>query len=147
MKNLWKWILGILIGLLVLGAIFAAPFVLRSAFGGNFGPGVYQPSWRMPMHPFEGRGFDRQGWRMPMHPFEGRGFDRFGPMMGGRGFGGYTPLFAGFMLLGGLLRLVISLGILALVAWLAYRQGKKAGMASAPVHAASATEPDGTSEA
>ncbi len=147
MKNLWKWILGILIGLLVLGAILAAPLVLRGAFGGNFAPAVYQPGWRVPMHPFDGRDFDRQGWRMPMRPFDGRIFDRFGPMMGERGFSGFTPFFGGLMLLGGLLRLVVPLGILALVAWLAYQQGKKAGMASAPARAASAPEPDGAPEA
>lgn len=125
MKNIWKWILGILVIVLVVGAVLAVPFIWRNAVGSNFGPG-----------------FDRQAWRMPMHDFDGRGFDRFGPMMGGRGgYSGFSPLFAGFMLLGGLLRLLVPLGIVALVAWFAYQQGKKAGMkSSAPAAPAPASE-------
>lgn len=126
MKNIWKWILGILVGLLVISAIVAVPFILHNTFGADLAPG-----------------FDRQSWRMPMHDFGERGFDRFAPMMGGRGgYGGFSPLFAGFMLLGGLLRLLVPLGIVALIAWLAYQQGKKAGMkSSTPAAPAPVSEP------
>lgn len=126
MKNIWKWILGVLVVLLVVSAIVAVPFILHNTFGADLAPG-----------------FDRQSWRMPMHDFGGRGFDRFGPpMMGGRGYSGFSPLFAGFMLLGGLLRLLVPLGIVALIAWLAYQQGKKAAMKAHPAAApAPASEP------
>lgn len=134
MKNIWKWILGILIVLIVVAAFAALPYLLHTAFGMPYGgPAVAQ-------------GFERQAWRMPMHDFDGRSFDRFGPMMGGRGYSGFNPLFAGFMLLGGLLRLVVPLGIVALIAWLAYQQGKKVGMKStapaapAPVSESPASE-------
>jgi len=53
-----------------------------------------------------------------------------GPMMGGRGFsrfGGWMPFGLGFMFLGGLLRLIIPLGVLALVAWLFYQLGRRSG--------------------
>jgi hypothetical protein len=62
------------------------------------------------------------------------------PMMGGRGFGGFGFLSLPFLFVGGLLRLVFPLAVLALVAYFAYQQGKKAGMAAA--QSVSALEPE-----
>ncbi len=128
MKNVWKWILGIVVVLLVVGVIVAVPYIMHSVWGTSYGPGMMQ-------------GFEGRSWRMPMHDFGGRGFDQFGPMMGGRGFGGVSLFFGGFMLLGGLLRLLVPLGVVALIVWFAYQQGKKAGFKSASAPAPVPEEP------
>jgi hypothetical protein len=77
----------------------------------------------------ENRGYRMDGW----------GFG--GPMMQGRGFrqfGGMAPFGVGFFILGGLLRLIIPLGILALVAFLFYRLGKSSGASAGKSAAAPA---------
>ena len=113
MSKTWKWILGIILGLIILAGI---GFVTANFFGyGHMffwgGPGYYG---RPMMHSY---GFDN---RSPMG-----GFWSFRhPMMGGRGF---YPL-GGFFFLGGLLRLIFPMAVLALVAYFSYRAGKQAGM-------------------
>ena len=57
------------------------------------------------------------------------------PMMGGRGFGGFGFLGLPFLFAGGLLRLLFPLAVLALIAYFAYQQGKKAGMKTTQVAA------------
>jgi len=113
MSKTWKWILGIVLGLVILVGL---GFVVASFFG--YG---HMSFWGRPAyygHPMmDDYGFYNRG---PMDGF--RDFHR--PMMGGRGF---LP-FGGFFLLGGLLRLIFPLGVLALVAYLSYRAGKQAGM-------------------
>jgi len=113
MSKTWKWILGIVLGLVILAGV---GFLAANFFG--FG---HMSFWGRPAyygHPMmDDYGF---GNRAPMDDF--RNFRH--PMMGGRGF---YPL-GGFFLLGGLLRLIFPLGVLALVAYFSYRAGKKAGM-------------------
>jgi hypothetical protein len=113
MSKTWKWILGIALGLVILVGL---GFVAASFFG--YG---HMSFWGRPAyyaHPMmDDYGF---GDRSPLDGF--RDFRR--PMMGGRGF---IP-FGGFFFLGGLLRLIFPLGVLALVAYFSYRAGKQAGM-------------------
>jgi len=112
MSKTWKWILGIVLGLVIL---FGVGFAAASFFG--FG---HMPFWGGPAysgHPM-----------MNDYGFGNRGFQH--PMMGGRGFGGYGFFSLPFLFLGGLLRLVVPLAVLALVAYFSYQQGKKAGMSA-----------------
>jgi len=137
MSRTWKWILGVLAGLVILGLVAGAAFlwwnhpamvlrdtVARPAFGATPQPGSPDQSQR-PMMPYgyqSGRGRGMEGWGERM------------PMMGGRGFnryGGFTPLGMGIFFLGGLFHLILPLGILALVAYLFYQLGKRAGAAPA----------------
>jgi hypothetical protein len=112
MSKTWKWILGIVLGLVVL---FGIGFVAAYYFGfGHMsfwgGPAYY----RHPM--MDDYGFGNRG---PVDGF--RGYRQ--PMMGGRGF---YPL-GGFFFLGGLLRWFFPLAVLFLVGYFSYRAGKKAG--------------------
>jgi hypothetical protein len=126
MSKTLKWILGITLGLVIL---FGLGFAAAYFFG--FGHMSYwggPDSYGRPM--MDNYGFDNRG---PMDGFWN--FRR--PMMGGRGFGIFgLP----FLFLGGLLRLIFPLGILVLVAYFSYRQGKRAGMAA--VQSVPAPEPE-----
>jgi hypothetical protein len=119
MSKTWKWILGIALGLVILAGV---GFVAANFFGvGHMsfwgGPAYYG-------HPMmDGYGFGNREFRQPM--------------MGGRGFG---FLSLPFLFVGGLLRLVFPLAVLALVAYFAYQQGKRAGMAA--VQSVPALEPE-----
>lgn len=110
MSNTFKWVLGIILGLVILAGIgfFAARFFgygHMSVWGGSAFDG----------HPMMGGyGFGERGFRHPM--------------MGGRGFGGFGFLGLPFFFLGGLLRLLFPLAVVALVAYFAYQQGKRAGI-------------------
>jgi hypothetical protein len=112
MSRTWKWIIGILIGLVVLAGI---SFVAANYFG--FGHMAYFSRTPYAGHPMmDDYGF---GDRAPRG-----GYQNFRhPMMGGRGF---YP-FGGFFFLGGLLRLIFPLAILAAVGYFAYRKGKQDG--------------------
>jgi hypothetical protein len=158
MKNIWKWILGIILVLVVVAALVAVPFIMRNTMAANFGraaqqtvpgatpqaPGVnpQAPGWnRGPMM----RG-NNNGQRQGFGGFEGQR----GPMMGGgRGlsrFGGFTPFGFGFMFLGGLLRL-IPLALLGLLLYGVYQFGKRAGMRSTtptPAPVSTQAEPPAT---
>ena len=116
MSKTWKWILGITLGLVIL---FGVGFVAANFFG--FGHMSFRGGPEYYGHPMmDDYGFGNRG---PMG-----GYQNFRhPMMGGRGF---YPL-GGFFLLGGLLRLIFPLGVLALVAYFSYKAGKKAGMTTA----------------
>jgi hypothetical protein len=128
MSKTWKWILGIVLGLVVLAGVgFAAAYF----FG--FGHMAFRVGPAYAGHPMmDDYGF---GNRAPMNGFR----NSRGPMMGARGFGGYGFLGLPFLFFGGFLRLILPLGLLALVAYFSYRAGKKAGMNLAPV--APAPEP------
>jgi hypothetical protein len=124
MSKIWKWILGIAIVLVVVGAL---GFLAWNTFGSMHWSGrvtAYERGYPPMMEEFErgGKNFpgnDYDRGRMPMLG----GYDRFhSPMMGGYGF---IPL--PFLIFGGLLRLVFPLGVLALVAYFAYKKGKKDG--------------------
>ena len=113
MSKTLKWILGIILGLVVLAGVgfFAANFFGFGHMSSWGGPAVYG-------HPM-----------MDGYGFENRDFGH--PMMGGRGFGGFGFLSLPFFFLGGFLRLLFPLAIVALVAYFAYQQGKRAGIESA----------------
>jgi hypothetical protein len=145
MKKIWKWIVGILIVLVVVAALVAVPFAVRQARLTNLAGNV-QPMLRngnAPANPHMNNGNFAGG--QPGMPGRANGGQR--PMLGGgRGFarfGGRLGLFAmGFMFFGGLLRLVVPLGLLALVIYAAYQMGKRsvkptviAAPAPAPVDA------------
>ena len=129
MKTIWKWILGILIAVLVVGAFFAAGFLLmragrveRAYMGGG-----------MPFH---------HGWNAgPMM----RG-DDFGPQAGPmmRGERGFGRGFGGFFFLGGigwLLRLAFF-GLLIYGAyWLGRRNARVVVDPRTPAPAVPAPEP------
>lgn len=112
MKKIWKWILGIVLVLVLIAAVgFAGHFFADHSHGDAMMSEAY------------GRG----EWRMPMQDEHGPAVHFREPMRGGRGFFPY----GGFFFLGGLLRLIIPIGVLALVIYLAYRAGKNAGMVAA----------------
>lgn len=123
MSKTWKWILGITFGLVILVSV---GLVVSNFFGYGH---IY--FWNRPTyygHPMmEDYGFGKrlsmEGYRVFRHP-----------MMGARGF--YPP--GRFLFLGGLLRLIFPLGVLALVAYFSYKAGKKDGLAEA--HIASVLE-------
>jgi hypothetical protein len=130
MKNIWKWILGIVIVLVVIAAtgfIASGFYVSRSMRVDRF------DNFRPP----QGEGFDRNDrhgpglgfdhipiprdyhhYNMPKHGY--RGF-------GGHGFGGYGYISWPLMFFGGLLRLFLPLAVLVAVGYFAYKKGKKDG--------------------
>jgi hypothetical protein len=125
MSKTWKWILGIVIVLVVLALAGGASAVAYRAFrvgstqaAQSAANGANQGRWRMPMHGTFGG---------PMAPYQRGEFGQgFGPRMGyGRGFG-MMPFGMGFFWLGGLFRLVIPLGLVALSVFLGYLWGKNA---------------------
>lgn len=154
MSKVWKWILGIVIVLVVLGAIAGVFLMVRShsgfAFASRSGlrptvpdgqnvPGApKQPttpnSPGSPTRPNYPGGMMRPGWYGP-------GMRGYGPMMGGRGFmpmergfgpfGMFMPFGMGFFFLGALLRVVIPIGVLVVVAFVFYQLGKRSGMTPA----------------
>jgi hypothetical protein len=113
MSKTWKWIIGIVIGLVILAGVgFVAAYYFGFGHMAFFGRTAYSGHPMMNEYGF--------GNRAPLNGY--RGFRQ--PMMGGWGF---FP-FGGLFFLGGLLRLVFPLGVLALVGYFYYRAGKKAGM-------------------
>jgi hypothetical protein len=129
MSRTWKWILGILAGLIVVGLVGGAVFMWsnHTAWWGQravtfAAPNL--PGWQersvMP-HGYDGyRRYHMDDWAGHM------------PMMGGGLPGPYafSPFGMGCMIVVGLIRLAIPLGVLALVAYLFYQMGKRAGSAS-----------------
>ncbi len=168
MSKTWKWILGILAVLIVVAVVVAGVFVWRNQTAmmakvrtapfsqrpvapnpnGQATPVPNSPNGATRPYGFNGPYGFRNNNRGPMG-----GWGERGPMMGGRGysqFGGFMPFGMmpfgmGFFFLGGLLRLIIPLGILALVAFLFYQLGKRAGASA--VHAAPAPVPAAPDEA
>ena len=110
MRTVWKWILGVLLVLVVIGAFAAGAY-----FWWNRMEGV---SYRnAPDVPF------RQGWQGgPM--MRGDGFDRRdgGPMM--RGFRPFRPFGGIFAMGGGLLRLIVLGALLYGAYWLGRRNAR-----------------------
>lgn len=124
MSNTLKWILGILAALIIVGVVAAAVFVWW-----NHSPLTLRSSQALPQ---------ANGTTVPNMPYgfdynrryhmDGWGFR--GPMMHGGGFarlGGFGVLGIAIFFLGGLLRLIIPIGVLALVAVIFYQMGKRAG--------------------
>ena len=144
MSKVWKWILGVLIVLVVIAVVAGAVFVWRNhaSFAGarrvtQLGPRGYPPNGprgqNPPTAPNSPKG-QLPGWNGPntMRGWNFREPMRYG--RGGRGFGLFgmlMPFGIGLLFLGGLFRLIIPLGVLALVAFVFYQMGKRAGVASA----------------
>jgi hypothetical protein len=119
MSRTWKWILGILAALVVVGLVVGAVFMWRNhvAWWGPRGMGYaaaggsdVQPGPEAPFGNYEYRRFhmDDWAWRAPM--MHSRGMP--GP------YGMMSPFGSGFFILAGLMRLILPLGVLALVAFL-----------------------------
>ncbi|MFZ5818430.1 MAG: hypothetical protein ACOYYJ_00890 [Chloroflexota bacterium] len=125
MKNIWKWILGVALALVV----FAALGYFTYNWGGAMAYG----------HPMMYR-FDSDDWQGPRGGFD-RHPMRMTPGMGAWGGFGFMP-FLPFMFFGGLLRLLLPLGALALTAYLAYQKGKRDGASSAAIQPASPAAPE-----
>lgn len=125
MKINWKWVSGIGLILVMLLALVAAPLIIRGTVSARISQAG--SDWRVPsMHGVEK--FQGDDFRMSPGAMGGRGFERnFGPSSRFTGHG-FFPVMMPFMFVGGLLRLLIPLGLLALVAYFSYQQGKKAGM-------------------
>ena len=149
MSKVWKWIIGIVIALVVVALVVGAVFLVRNqALRATavrpmpFGNGQTRPNAQAtPKAPGTPSPNGQKGQTMP-YGFNNRrnpmfGGGGYGPMMGGRGFrsfGGFMPfgMFGmGFFFLGGLMHLVIPLGIVALVAYIFFQMGKRAGINSA----------------
>src|SRR3972149_3362486 len=127
MKNIWKWILGIVVVLLVVAGLVGLAFELRNRMSVNIVQKAVPNSqtWHGPMN---GRIPGERGG--PMWP--GRA-----PRMGDHGFGrGFGPFAPGLMFFGMLGRLV-PIAILILLLYGAYRLGKR----TVPVTAAAAPAP------
>jgi len=105
MKNMWKWILGIVLVLVVVGSVAAVAFAWRDHVisVSSFRAMPFAPRWDNPMP----RDFD--GWR-------------HGPMRGprGGGFGIFNP----FMFLGGLVRVAFFGALLYGAYWLGKRNAR-----------------------
>lgn len=120
MKKVWKWVIGIVIVLVIVAAVVGGVFLVLHRFGNiqavtrSFGPGLQQP----------GPGFvPGPGNAQPGGPQQYRGMRPYGQVgpgmyMRGRGMMG----FGGFNILGGIVRGLLTLGLLALtvlgVVWL-----------------------------
>jgi len=110
MNKTWKWILGIVLVLVLIGAMFAIGFgSSRMAGYSAYGRGGGN----------DGRQFNNPGGRYPMmgsgneYPMMGGGRDRFG--------GGF---FGPFALLGGLFKFALFAGLLYGVYWLGKRNAR-----------------------
>ncbi|MGA7193866.1 MAG: hypothetical protein WBW94_09555 [Anaerolineales bacterium] len=150
MKTVWKWVLGIVIVLVVVGLVVGAVFMWqhRPAFGMRSAPFAYRqyqqnapnnqgnstpqnnqsqpasPNGTTPKRPMMGRGFGygQPGFGYGPMMMNRRGFNQFGMMMP---FGPFGMM--GFMFFG-LIRLIFPLGVLVLVAYVFYQLGKQKGM-------------------
>jgi hypothetical protein len=130
MSKTGKWIIGIVVVLVVLSAF---GFLAWNAYHFTHWSGRmrayerYHPDMRE-----EFEGFEREEWDTPRVPhdrwYESRigGYKRVHGPMGGYGF---MPL--PLLVFGGLFRMLVPLGVLALVAYVAYQEGKKTGMKAA----------------
>jgi predicted lipid-binding transport protein (Tim44 family) len=149
MSKTWKWILGVLAALVIVGVVVGAVFLwqnhsaLTLARRVNRAPQYAHPAPRpqtapgAPVAPgtpnYQRRQEEPYGFgRGERNFFNGLGGRM--PMRGGRGFSAFSglmPFGLGFFLLAGLIRWVILIGVLVLVAVLFYQLGKRAGAAAA----------------
>lgn len=123
MKNIWKWIIGIVVVLVVFAGMVGLAFVMHNRMSINIAQRVAPnlQTWHGPMMD-EFRSGERGGPMM-----------RHGktPMLGGRVFGHAPwPFAPGFMIFGAIGRL-IPLAILILLVYVAYLLGKRATTAPA----------------
>ena len=126
MSKTLKWILGIVVVAVLVGAMFAIGYAWRTHAAGG---------WMMSYGYAQERGFEQPNWNGPMM---GRGHDGWRhPMMGGRGF---MP-FGGFLLFGGLVKFALFVGLLYGAYWLGRRNARIAldPVAAPPVDASAAS--------
>jgi hypothetical protein len=133
MSKAWKWILGILGVLIVVGLLAGAGLMWRSR-GLFMAARAYEPGY------FESPAFrDRPGTARGLDEYRRYHMDGWGgghPMMGyGHGYSQYAfgPMGPHFMPLAGLFHMAFPLGVLALVAYVFYQLGKRAAVPAAPV--------------
>jgi uncharacterized membrane protein len=135
MSKTWKWIIGIIVALLVLGAVFSVPFMMHNRFGsqaafenrGNGFEGGYGPGGMM------GR-FDNDGYGPG-------GYNRGGMM--GRGSGFAHPMMYGFGFFPfGMFMWIIPLAILglAIYGFIALIRRRPTGAPAAEVAPAAPTQ-------
>jgi len=155
MSKTWKWILGVLAAIVIIGVVVGAVFVwqnhapLALARRVNRAPQYVHPAPGTPVAPGTPNYQRRQGAPYGFGRGERDYFNGPGgrlPMRGERNFralGGLMPFGLGFFFLAGLVHWVILIGALVLVAVLFYQLGKRTG-ASAAVQAppADSTPPE-----
>lgn len=118
MSKTWKWILGIVLVLVLVSAMFVVGYAWRThAVGGWMMPYGYTP----PAGTSQDKPFDRE-WNSPMQRnWDSRMPDRWShPMMTTHRF---TP-FGGFFLLGGLVKFALFFGLLYGAYWLGRRNAR-----------------------
>lgn len=106
MSKTWKWILGIVLVLVIIGAMFAIGYMWQTRMTTGSAR-VFDRDLNMPMM----RQWERQDPGIRNHP-----------MMGVRGF---AP-FGGFFLLGGLVKWILFFGLLYGAYWLGRRNARLA---------------------
>jgi hypothetical protein len=106
MSKTWKWILGIVLVLVIIGAMFAIGYMWQTHRG---------TGWNMPLDREKNGPMEHQ-WNQQIPGPEGR------RMKGGREF---AP-FGGFFLLGGLVKLALFFGLLYGAYWLGRRNARVA---------------------
>jgi hypothetical protein len=125
MSRTLKWVLGILAVLVLIALVGGVAWAWQShALMMTYRPNTVQPNNQVKPGAPNGQGFPngpRGFGNNGNGPNNGFGFR--GPMM--RGMRGFGPFRMGFFFLGGLLRLIIPLGVLALVAFFFYQLGKR----------------------
>jgi len=104
MNKTWKWILGIVFVMVLVGAMFAIGFMWQSHMSTGWAT-PFDRDWNSPM--------PRQ-WNQQMP------YSQNHPMMNTRNF---TP-FGGFFMLGGLVRLALFFGLLYGAYWLGRRNAR-----------------------
>jgi hypothetical protein len=131
MSNVWKWVLGVLGVVIVVGLVAGAVFLWRArAFDGGvraYAPGTFEKQVA-PGQPGDPQPYgDFRRYHM-------QGYGGGAPMMGQQyayGPGGFSPMGGGLMFGGGLFHMLIPLGLVALIAYVFYQMGKRVGMAAA----------------
>jgi hypothetical protein len=137
MKNIWKWILGIVVVLVVVAGLVGMAFVVHNRMAAAMAQRLAPNSqkWNGPAAPDgDPRRIvpPRMGPRMGFRGFGHDGFRGFGR----GGFGGFGPFAMGGMFFGMLGRL-LPIAILVLLLYGAYQLGKK----NVPVVVAAAPAP------
>ena len=144
----------VVIGLIV-GAVFA---VQHFAFGMRRAPFAYRQNQQSapssPSTPTAPQN-NQSNPTTPKRPMPGRGYG-YGPMMGrgpmmmNRGFGPYGMFMPfgmmGFVFFDGFFRLLLPLGVLALVAYAFYQLGKRAGASSMNATPSPSSNPSATNK-
>ena len=139
MKTVWKWVIGIVVVLVVLGVLVGGAFLLRSHLMNMVGVArVTRPGTQLPNRPLPA----------PNNGNNGNGIRRFPGMMpfgnggwGGRGMMSYGRMMPFAGLFGGLIWLGVLVLIVLAIIWLIRNLRKPVALAATPVVPAVATHP------